>query len=458
MTKDDIYKKLISMKEAVLGTSKKESKGVSVTNYASFVRTDDDGIGIWSEAFQKALNENEHIVIPASDEPYYIDKTITVPSNRCIQALDGAVIRLKKGTKTLLLRNENNENGTHIRETFQNPDTDICIIGGLWEEEFEVRAGYGTSGMYDAERSYYGVSTCMFFNNVKNLILKNLTFSHQGAFAVQMGNVKNIVIEDIRFKKCFADGVHINGNTENVYINNVKGQVGDDLVALNMYDWQDSSVDFGPIKTVWCEGLELDAEGGYKSLRILPGIYYYADGSAVDCSINDAVFKDIKGINTFKLYFQTPKYHVDEGREPGDTGTGDHIYFENITVDLDEPVDKLKDYNESNPVTGSIACFEVGANIENLFLENITVTLHRDKYPMSYFLCAGPKSVRQGKTEIFDPEINSVIENVFLKNVSVNSGSTENAKEYIRQIRFDDIYGDGTSTGRGIIKNIIVQK
>ena len=77
---------------------------------------------------------------------------------------------------------------------------------------------------------------------------------------------------------------------------------------------------------------------------------------------------------------------------------------------------------------------------------------------MSYFLCAGPKSVRQGKTEIFDPEINSVIENVFLKNVSVNSGSTENAKEYIRQIRFDDIYGDGTSTGRGIIKNIIVQK
>ena len=458
MTKNDIFEKLTSIKESVYGASKKESMGVLVTDYSSFVRTDDDGLCIWSEAFQAALNENEHIVIPASDEPYYIDKTITVPSNRCIEALDGAVIRLKKGTKTLLLRNEHNENGTHIRETFRNPDTNISIIGGLWEEECDARAGYGKSGMYDDQRSYYGVSTYMFFNNVKNLILKNLVFSHMGAFAVQMGNAKNIVIENIKFEKCFADGLHINGNTENIYINNVKGFVGDDLVALNMYDWQNSSVDFGPIKTVWCEELELDAESRYKAFRIEPGTYCYDDGSVVDCSLNDAVFKDVKGINTFKLYFQTPRYNVDEEREPGDAGTGDNIYFENITIDLTGPIDKLKDYIESDPVTGSIAGFEVGANIGNLFFENIKVTLHRDKYPMSFFLCVGPKSVREGKIEIFDPEINSTVENVYLKNVSVDLGDTENAKEYIRRIRFDDIYGDGKTMGRGIIKNIIVQK
>ena len=458
MTKDEIFKKLISMRQCVYSNSKKEVEGVSVTMYSSFVRTDNEGIRIWSDAFQAAINENECIVIPASDEPYYIDKTITVPSNRCIEALDGAVIRLKKGTKTLLLRNENNEDGTHIRETFQTPDTNICIIGGRWEEEFDVRAGYGQSGMYDAERSYYGVSTCMFFNNAKNLILKNLVFSCTGGFAIQMGNAKNIVIEDIKFEKCFADGLHINGNTENVFIKNVRGQVGDDLVALNMYDWQNSSVNFGPIKTVWCEALELDAESKYKALRIEPGTYYYDDGSAVNCSLNDAVFRDVKGINTFKLYFQTPRYNVDEEREPGDTGTGDNIFFENITINLNEPIDKLKDYVESNPITGSIACFEVGANIGNLFFENINVTLHRDKYPMSFFLCVGPKSIRDGKMEIFDPEINSTVENVYLKNISVNLGNTENAKEYIHQIRFDDIYGDGTSTGRGIIKNIILQK
>jgi hypothetical protein len=104
MTKDEIFKKLISMRQCVYSNSKKEVEGVSVTMYSSFVRTDNEGIRIWSDAFQAAINENECIVIPASDEPYYIDKTITVPSNRCIEALDGAVIRLKKGTKEVKLK------------------------------------------------------------------------------------------------------------------------------------------------------------------------------------------------------------------------------------------------------------------------------------------------------------------------------------------------------------------
>lgn len=456
--KKAIYEKLIRMKECNLSQSLNEATGVSVERYQSLVRIDEYGTTIWTDAFQQAINENDHIIIPASNEPYYIDKTITVPSNTYIEAHCGAVIRLKAETKTLLLRNEHNEDGTHKRETFATPDTNIRISGGCWEEMRDEQAGYGHSGMYDAERSYYGVSTCMFFNNVKNLTLENLVFIHAGGFGIQLGNVKNVVIENIEFDKCFADGVHINGNTENIYIYNIKGQVGDDLVAFNMYDWQDSSVDFGPIKTAWCEKLELHPDSKYKGFRILPGLYYYDDGSVVDCALEDAVIKNIKGIRTFKLYFQTPRYNIDKGREPGDTGTGNNIYFEDITIDLTDPIDRLKDYMESDPVTGSIAGFEVGANIQDLYFENINITLHRDKYPMSFFMCVGPKSVRNGNVEIFNPEINSVVENVYLKNVCVNSEDTENAKNYIHQIVFDDIYNDGTATGKGVINNIIVQK
>lgn len=457
MTKVEIYQKLVSVEQDNYKCSPLSTPGVSVTEYLSLVRTDENGAKIWSDAFQKAIDENNHIVVPSSDEPYYIDKTLTVPSDRYIEVLDDAIIRLKKDTKTLLIRNKNNEDGTHKKETFANPDTNIMISGGRWEEMREERGGYGQSGMYDPERSYYGVSTCMFFNNVKNLTLKNITFYHAGGFGIQIGNCKNVVIRDVEFDKCFADGVHINGNTENIFVQNIKGQVGDDLVALNMYDWQNSSVDFGPIKTVWCENLDLYKESHYKAFRIQPGIYYYDDGSTVDCSLNDAVIKSVKGINTYKLYLQTPRYTLGEAREQGDTGTGDNIYFEDITIDLDQPIDKLKDYMESNPVTGTIAGFELGANIGNLYFENINVTLHRDKFPVSYFMCIGPKSVRCEKYEIFDPEINSTVENVYLKNVSVNSGNTKESVEYIRQIHFDDIYGDGTATGKGTIKNIVVE-
>ena len=456
--KKAIYEKLIRMRERNLSQSLKVAEGVSIERYRSLVRVDECGTNIWSDAFQQAINENDHIIIPASKEPYYIDKTITVPSNKYIEAHSAAFIRLKAGIKTLLLRNEKNEDGTHKRETFATPDTNIHISGGCWEEMCEKRAGYGQSGMYDAERSYYGVSTCMFFNNVKDLTLENLIFVHTGGFGIQLGNAKNVVVENVEFDQCFADGVHVNGNIENIYIHNIKGQVGDDLVAFNMYDWQDSSVDFGPIKTAWCENLELSQESPYKAFRIQPGLYYYDDGSVVDCSLVDVVIKNVKGINTFKLYFQTPRYNVDKGREPGDTGTGNNIFFEDITIDLTGPIDRLKDYMESDPVTGSFAGFEIGANIENLYLENINVTLYREKYPMSFFMCVGPKSVRNGNLEIFDPEINSFVENVYLKNVCVNSGDTENSKNYIHQIAFDDIYNDGTATGKGVINNIIIQK
>ena len=63
---------------------------------------------------------------------------------------------------------------------------------------------YGESGMYDAERSYFGVSTCMFFNNAENVTLENVTFSHAGGFSVQIGNCKNVVLENIEFEKCFV--------------------------------------------------------------------------------------------------------------------------------------------------------------------------------------------------------------------------------------------------------------
>ena len=143
----------------------------------------------------------------------------------------------------------------------------------------------------------------MFFNQVENLTLTNMTFVHTAGFSVQVGNACNVVFENILFEQCFADGLHVNGNITNLLIRNIAGQVGDDLVALNMYDWQNSSVDFGPISNVLCENLYLSPESRYKAFRISPGIYHYRDGSTVDCSLNKAIIRNVKGIHTFKMYF-----------------------------------------------------------------------------------------------------------------------------------------------------------
>ena len=411
--------------------------------------------GVWTEALQKALNEHQTVIIPSSVEPYYLDNSVLIPSNRRIIAEAGATIRLTDTTNVLMLRNTNTANGTHKKITTPR-NTNISIEGGRWEDWCPHRMGYGNSGKYDEERSFYGVSTCMLLENIDNLTLKNMVFKNCGGFCVQIGEAKNIIIENIIFENCFADGIHVNGNVENIHIKNVRGEVGDDLVAFNMFDWQDSAINFGPCKNAICEDLTLSQNSHYKAIRIEPGVYTFDDGSTVDCSLTNAIFRRINNIKTFKLYCQTPPYFPGNNPEKADVGSGDNIFFEDISIDLDSPIDKIGGYITNDKITGSFAGFELGLNVKSIYFKNISLTLHREKYPYSYLICIGPKSVRfENGAEVFDPYFSSVAENIYLENITINGEKPKDITEYIKEITFDNLYSDIPSTASGKIKNII---
>jgi len=331
------------------------------------------------------------------------------------------------------------------------------VCGGTWAESHKIKAGYGKSGKLDDEYTYRGVSSCFYFGNMEGLNLLDLHFVRAGGFSVQVGNVSNAVFENIEFTGCFADGLHINGNSENIYAYNIRGEVGDDLVALNMYDWLNSSVNFGPTKCIWIEKLDQFESSIYKSLRILPGTYTFGDGSVVDCSLTDAVIKNVRGIKTFKLYFQSRAYRYEfEEPEPGSLGSADNIYFEDIKADL-TPIDMFPEYADSHPVKGTCAVFELGSNIGNVYFENIDITLHRDEYPLSYIVCIGPKSARNDNFEYFNPDVSSHAEKLEFSTIRVNGEIVTDIGEFVRQIVFDDIYSDGKSSGKGSIDKIILK-
>ena len=425
---------------------------VELTDYSELVRTE-NGLEVWSDALQRALDLHETVKIPAREKPYYIDRQIVIGSNRRIEA-EGATIIQTPGCELLMLRNSTAANGTHAPIGKAERNCNISIIGGRFEESRRSRAGYGTSGKFDPERSFYGVSTLFFFNNMDNLTLEGVTFAHTGGFAVQIGDISCAVFENIRFRECYADGIHVNGNTTKLLCRDIRGQVGDDLVALNAYDWQNSSVDFGPISTVLCDDLELSPDSLYKAIRIEPGRYYYDDGSEVDCSITDAIIRNVRGIKTFKLYYQTPRYKLGSAPERGEVGSADNLFFENIAIDLCSPIDEFDDYLNSDPIRGSFAAFELGANIGFLSLENIELTLYKDKYPFSYLLCCGPKSIVRDRNEIFDPYLSSRIERLSLASISVNGKRVDSIDGLLREIEFDDVDGDGHSTAAGRIGEV----
>ncbi len=430
-----------------------ETRGAAFSDKCSLLDYTPDG-EIWTRALQAAINEHEVVYIPKKDTPYYIDASITVPSNRKIIADDDAVIRLSEGTDVLAVRNTMTKDGTHEKITGERNEN-ITIEGGVWEDWCPHRLGYGKTGKYDTCRTFFGVSTFMLFNNIDRLTLKNMTFKSCGGFAVQLGDVSNVIIENIEFVSCFADGIHVNGNTKNIHIRNVRGEVGDDLVALNMYDWQNSSVNFGPCENVICEDLFLSPSSHYKAMRIEPGIYTYKNGEKVDCALYNAIIRRVENIKTFKLYCQTPPYLPPALPESGEVGSGDNIFFEDIKIDLDAPIDPLSEYLTSHKIKGTFAAFELGLNAKSIYLKNIDITLHREKYPLSYLACIGPKSVRfNDGTEVFDPYFSSTVDTLYLESITVNGARPEDISPYIKEIVFDKLYDDIESSGRGIIKSI----
>lgn len=455
--KNAIISSLEAMKRENLARIAELSDRVSIFEYEHMATSGGAG-RIWTQALQAALREHEIVKIPAADAPYYIDAPVLIPSGRRIEASPGAVIRLAPQVRLLMLRSEHTKDGTHMPFGDEEQDSNISISGGRWEESNTQRAGYGKTGMYDEERSLYGVSTCMLFNNIDRLTLTDMVFAHTAAFAVQLGNVKNVVIENIRFEQGYADGIHINGNTENVLVRNISGEVGDDLVALNTYDWQNSSVNFGPGKNILCENIVAAVTGKYKSIRLEQGVYTYDDGSQVDCSLTDALIKGARGMNTFKMYYQTPRYRIGEEPEKGAPGTLDGVFFEDIDIDLNAPVDSFPEYLDSDPLRGWFGAFELGSNIGYLSLKDIRIRLYPEKFPLTRLIVVGPKSIRRGEYEIFDPYISNTVDCIELENITVNGIKADDARALVRVTEFDDINGDGHSGGKGVLKKILLKK
>lgn len=414
---------------------------------------------IWSEAFSFALKNYEDIIIPAGK--YYVDKSLVVPQNRGIIADENAEIILIKGVRSLLLRNENVIDGSDkpIPKTAIK-DENISITGGIWGEENDERLGYGKSGCFDENNSMVGVSTCFLLSNVKNLTLKNLTFRHTAGFAIQMGNISNFAVENICFDVCYADGLHINGGTENGTVKNLYGHTEDDLIALNAYDWDNSSINFGKIENLVVDGVKCDVDGNvHKSIRIQPGIYPYKSGEKEDCFVKNLTIKNVSGVACFKMYLQTPAYTTFPEKNVG-VGRMENILFENISADTSEPVDKQPNYLSGNTVTGNFATFEIGSNVKNLTFNNVKTVLNKAKYPNSYFIAVGPKTqyIAEKKLELFDPYVCCTIQRINFENVYINNEKKDDLTGFIKEISYDNLYPSALPFGKGKIISVSKEK
>ncbi|HNX04707.1 MAG TPA: hypothetical protein PKI32_04360, partial [Opitutales bacterium] len=413
----------------------KLKKTVSLAAYAALAQ-EKDGRKIWSAALAKALAENEIVKIPAAEEPYWLDRTVMVPSNRRIEADAGAEIAAAPGFVEALLKNSAWKDGVKSpKKGFRNDN--IAVVGGIWNMMADTRIVE-----HDA---------AMMFSNVKGLAIRDLKIERGREFAIQISDAEDVTCERVEFVNCFADGVHVNGPVKHIAVRKLSGKVGDDFVALNAFDWPGCSHDFGPISYALVEDISLKTGSKtpetdiVKSMRLLPGWHKYEDGSEVECMIENVIVRRFNGLRNFKVYFQSFPYKLAEGPDPyhyarRKPGRGNNLFFEDLAVDLDHPPDMLPPCREGDPERGHSACWELGADIGNIYIRNVDVFAGLNRYPHLKVAMIGPKTYGLPGREAGDPYMDITVGKLVLDDVRIHGGRMDNS---IAVYSFHDINHDG---------------
>ena len=233
-------------------------------------------------------------VSPKRNEPYYINDPIVLKSGQRLYADREAEIRLVPGTNTCMVRNESLISGqSEPIPADVKPDTQITIEGGIWTTLATSQTQsngnlHGRSARRPEVPSCHGV---IILSNIRGAVIRNLVVRQSRAHAVQLSNCREFLVEGVVFDKHRRDGIHVNGPASYGMIRNIRGETGDDFVAINAWDWCNTAPTFGPIHHVLVEAIHGSPQlGGTDEIRLLPGTKTFADGRSSTVQSTTAYF------------------------------------------------------------------------------------------------------------------------------------------------------------------------
>ncbi|MCX6970699.1 MAG: hypothetical protein NTV93_11210 [Verrucomicrobia bacterium] len=328
---------------------------------------------LWNAAIQVALDQSGGVRLPKQDQPYYLDRPIILRSGQHLVADPLAEIRLKPGTNTCMVRNEQivGFQDRAVPADLQ-PDHDIVIQGGIWTTlaTMPSESNGNNRGRADADDSVPGCHGVILLQNVERVVVRDLTIRASKPFGVHIGTAKDFLIDNLAYEEHRRDGVHCDGPACYGIIRNISGWTGDDPVSLLAWDWRQYSASFGPIHHILVEkvsGAPSETES-YDSVRLLPGLKQFADGAKLDCPISDCVLRDLTDIRAFKLYDQP---NLEQGRDnDASAAIGElrNLHFErlafnrpgNIQVHADTDGLSLRDVRLNFPVPSDYHLLQIG--------------------------------------------------------------------------------------------------
>lgn len=393
---------------------------------------------ITRQTIQKAIDENDNVYIPNIGKAIVLDEPIVLSSNKHLKVDENQIIMQGKDSVTCLVRNASLQDGAFSITDRTKRDKNLSIEGGIWNIKKNQRC-FPTK-----DKNVQGALGSIIFCGVEQVELKNMTIyddpelcgigNSSASYGIQICDCKDFVVENINFNNNSRDGVHINGPAEYGHVRHIRAKdMGDDMVAMNAWDWDTSAITFGTIQKVVVE----DIKGTGNEFRLLPGQKLYKDGTKADCDIRDIVIEDLTGIYTFKLYAQPNISNaIIPGKHDvsGTVGTINNVFIKNVQFK------KIASTGfNSIPVKGM---FEICSDCTDLHIENASVesTLEQCDEKDVKFVSVGPLSAvwRNGSDnpddwgEVFDPDAICHADDIYLKNICFNGVKVDDKEKLSR--------------------------
>lgn len=405
-------------------------------------------------AIQNALDEHKNVFISNIGKPIELDNPIIMRSGFHLKVDEKQLIKQTEENLTCLVINESAASGAECVIDVER-DSDISIEGGIWQTKSNARA------RNNKDWSIKGSLGNIILSSVERVHVSNATFTDSVSYAVQIDDCSDFTIENIHFDNYHKDGIHVNGPADRGYISNLSGsEMGDDMVALNAWDWDTSAISFGSITNVVVENIKSDRN----EFRLLPGQKLFKNGDKVDCNIENCVIENVSGIYTFKMYAQPNIANAcDKTRNDvsGTVGKIKNVFLKNISFEAVSP-SGLNDL----PVK---SLFEICADCDGIYIEDAQVQNSIDDCDTMdvRLVNVGPLSAvwKNGSDdpenwgEVFDPNAVCEVSNLKLKNITFNGERVSDAARLTREVHMtvNPDYPNTTpkgGNGYGTIKSV----
>ncbi len=417
---------------------------------------------VWSDAIEKAFCDSDCLYIPKMEDTVYLERPIVMHSGYKLNVDPMQRISSVPNAGCSLVISDNILDGAFKEVHLDNPTCDIAIEGGIWDALGYTPTMFNGNARLQANKKnpMRGSFGLMVFSNVKDVIVKNITPSNALSYGVQICNCEGFCIENINFVNYHKDGVHVNGHVKNGIIRNLSGEdMGDDMVALNAWDWYSSALTYGNIENLIVENLK----SKHNELRLLPGRKVYDDGSSNECAIRNCILCNIEGVYTFKLYGQ-PLFRDPERDFSPIPGIIENVHFEDIKFP------EMADAGIAGITVNGL--FDICADTDNLTFENISVKSTFEDFkkkgipvikvgPLSQTYTFGSDDPKDWK-ELFYPDHINTVKNTVISNVEFTDKKAEKEDEnfIIRTVKLS-VNNDYPNTkpkggtGYGITENVI---